>query len=142
MSLCMPHMKITLALLLAGALAPAGLMAEEQKPYTVVDGKVDKGTYNGYRRFHGICFTCHGQDANGSSFAPALVESLKTLSYDTFKETVVNGRTITTQAGAPRVMPPFKENADVMKYLDDIYAYLKARSDGAIPGGRPKKIPN
>lgn len=142
MSLSIRHRRIALALLVASILVPAGVGAEEQKPYTVIDGKVDKGTYNGYRRFHGICFTCHGQDAMGSSFAPALVESMKTLTYETFKETVVNGRNTTTAAGAPSVMPPFKENADIMKYLDDIYAYLKARADGVIPGGRPKKIPN
>lgn len=129
-------------LFLAGLLAPAGAKADEQKPYTVADGKVDKATYNGYRRFHGICFTCHGQDAMGSSFAPPLVESMKTMSYEAFKETVINGRETTTSSGTPSVMPPFKENVDIMKYLDDIYAYLKARADGAIPGGRPQKIPN
>ena len=33
----------------------------------------------------------------------------------------------------------FGENVNVMCYLDDIYAYLKARADGALPRGRPEK---
>jgi hypothetical protein len=37
-------------------------------------------------------------------------------------------------------MPPFGEVADVVLYLDDIYAYLKARSDGVLPRGRPERI--
>ncbi len=43
----------------------------------MVDGKVDKGTYNGYRRYHASCHTCHGPDGLGSSYAPNLVNSLK-----------------------------------------------------------------
>jgi hypothetical protein len=33
-------------------------------------------------------------------------------------------------------MPAFDGNTNVMCYLDDIYIYLKARSDGVIPRGR------
>jgi mono/diheme cytochrome c family protein len=142
MNMSIPFRRMLPALFAASLLAPTGVKAEEQKPYTVVDGKVDKATYNGYRRFHGICHTCHGQDALGSTFAPSLVEALQSLSYDSFKETVVNGRSVTTGSGTPSVMPSFKENTDIMKYMDDIYAYLKARADGAIAGGRPAKIPN
>ena len=38
------------------------------------------------------------------------------------------------------VMPAFGTVADVLEHLDDIYAYLKARSDGALGRGRPKRI--
>jgi hypothetical protein len=34
-------------------------------------------------------------------------------------------------------MPAFAENKNVMCYLDDIYVYLRARSQDAIPRGRP-----
>ena len=37
------------------------------------------------------------------------------------------------------LMPAFGLNPNVMCFLNDIYAYLKARSDGAIPRGRPAK---
>lgn len=112
----------------------------EAPQYVVQDGKADKGTFNGYRRFHGTCHACHGQDAAGGSFAPSLVESLKTIDYDTFKTVVMEGRQSTT-AGAVSAMPAFSTDPNVTKHLDDIYRYLKARSDGVLGTGRPKKIP-
>jgi hypothetical protein len=36
-------------------------------------------------------------------------------------------------------MPAFSNNVNVMCYIDDLYIYLKARADGAIPRGRPSK---
>jgi len=44
------------------------------------DGTVDWYTYSGYRRYHSDCHVCHGPDGMGSSYAPALKDSLKTLS--------------------------------------------------------------
>ena len=111
----------------------------EEKPYTVKDGKVDKATYNGWRRYTESCLRCHGPDGAGSSYAPALVDSLKQMSEDQFKEVVVNGRQNVTTS-AENVMPPFGTVEDVMLYLDDIYAYLKARSDGVLSRGRPEKL--
>jgi len=109
--------------------------------YVVEEGLVDKGTYNGYRRFHGTCHACHGQDAMGGSFAPSLVDALKTVDFANFVETVTNGRQATDATGAVSAMPAFGEDPNVMKHLDDIYRYLKARSDGVLDPGRPKKIP-
>jgi methanol metabolism-related c-type cytochrome len=127
---------VALALLGVGA-APAA--AQEEKPYQVVDGKVDKGTYNGYRRYHASCHVCHGPDGLGSSYAPSLVDSLKTLSQDDFNEVIINGR-ISTVGGKESVMPSFGTVEDVALYLDDLYAYLKARSDGALGRGRPQRM--
>ena len=61
------------------------------------------------------------------------------MSEDQFKEVVVNGRKNVNTA-AENVMPPFGEVEDVMLYLDDIYAYLKARSDGVLGRGRPDRL--
>jgi len=36
-------------------------------------------------------------------------------------------------------MPAFAVNKNVMCFIDDLYAYLKARADGAIGRGRPDK---
>lgn len=111
---------------------------EEDKPYEVAeDGTVDWYTFSGFRRYHAECHTCHGPDGLGSSFAPALAHSLKTMSYGDFLEIVVNGRQNVGTA-ADNVMPAFAENRNVMCFIDDIYAYLKARSDEAIGRGRPK----
>jgi hypothetical protein len=37
-------------------------------------------------------------------------------------------------------MPAFGTTEDVVNHIDDIYAYLKARSDGAIGRGRPQRM--
>jgi methanol metabolism-related c-type cytochrome len=103
--------------------------------YVVKDGKVDKGTYNGYRRYSSACHVCHGPDGMGSTFAPALVDSLKNMDYWAFNDTVTNGR----KNGAS-VMPSFGTDPNVMTHLEDIYRYLKARSDGKLERGRPERI--
>lgn len=102
------------------------------------DGTVDWYTYNGFRRYHSECHTCHGPDGLGSSFAPALTESLKRMSYNDFLAIVANGRE-NVNTRSQKQMPAFGTNENVMCYIDDIYVYLKARSDGAIPRGRPSK---
>src|SRR3546814_3755425 len=54
-----------------------GEAADETKPYSIAeDGTVDWPIYNGYRRYNSICYTCHGPDGLGSSFAPNLLDSL------------------------------------------------------------------
>lgn len=128
-------------LVLAGVVAATGLLASapapaQDQPYSVVDGKVDRGTYNGYRRYGDACLRCHGPDGVGSSYAPDLTQSLKRLSYEEFTEVVINGRQ-NLGAGQEKVMPGFGEVQDVAMYIDDIYGYLKARSDGAVGRGRP-----
>jgi len=113
--------------------------AGEDKPYRIEgDGTVDWPTFSGFRRYNSVCHTCHGPDGVGSTFAPALVESLKRLSYEQFTEIVVNGKTEVNTA-VQKKMPGFGLDPNVMCYLDDIYAYLKARSDGALGRGRPAK---
>jgi len=129
----------TMALALSGgAAAQSGEADWEEKPYIIRDGKVDYGTYNGFRRYHSSCHVCHGPDAMGSTYAPALKDSMRNLSYAEFLE-VVNGRQAQS-AGQESVMPPFAEAEDVMLYIDHIYAYLKARSDDALGRGRPDRL--
>jgi methanol metabolism-related c-type cytochrome len=100
------------------------------------DYMVDWGTWNGFRRYHDACHVCHGPNALGSTFAPALADSLKTMDYNTFVATVSGGRTV-NRAGTTYVMPAFGEDRNIMCYLDDIYTYIKSRSTGAMPPGRP-----
>ncbi|MCC7251715.1 c-type cytochrome, methanol metabolism-related [Hyphomicrobium sp.] len=98
--------------------------------------RVDWYTFSGYRRFNGSCEVCHGFDGSGSSFAPDLTQSLKTLAYTDFQKVVVNGKQDVNTAQS-LVMPGFGDNKNVMCYLDDIYVYLRARADGAQGSGRP-----
>ena len=102
------------------------------------DGTVDWYTYSGYRRYHSDCHVCHGPDGMGSSYAPALKESLKTMGYGDFLATVASGRKNVSTA-QENVMPAFGDNPNVSCYMDDIYVYLRARANDAIPRGRPPK---
>lgn len=100
------------------------------------DGTVDWPTYSGFRRYHAECHVCHGPDGEGSSYAPALKDSILQIDYYEFYDIVVNGRH-NMEGGANAVMPAFGDNANVMCYLDDIYVYLAARGAGDLPRGRP-----
>jgi len=102
-------------------------------PYRVVDGKVDPHTYNGYRRYHAGCNHCHGPDGLGSSFGPSLVDA--PLDRDAFRAVVREGRINGTS-----VMKGFAADANIEPYVDDIYAYLRARADGALGRGRPARL--
>ena len=102
------------------------------------DGTVDWYTFSGFRRYNAACIVCHGPDGAGSSYAPALANSLKTMNYAEFFGTVVSGRK-DLRNGNDLVMPAFADNKNVMCYLNDIYVYLRARSTGVVGRGRPDK---
>ena len=116
-------------------------IAWENKPYEVVDGKVDSGTFNGYRRYQSHCHVCHGPDGLGSSYAPPLIELLAQIGYDGYLEAVMYGIENVSEA-QQSVMPAFAEVEEVVNHVDDIYSYLKARADGVIGRGRPERLPD
>jgi mono/diheme cytochrome c family protein len=131
--------KVKLLILLAVA---AGLLvgevgmaagAAQDKLYQAVDGKVDKRTYNGYRRYNSICIHCHGPDGIGGSFAPSLIAA--PLDLPTFRQVVLAGR-----ENGNSVMKGFAGDGNVEPYIEDIYAYLQARADGALGRGRPARL--
>jgi methanol metabolism-related c-type cytochrome len=102
------------------------------------DGTVDWYTFSGFIRYHSECHVCHGPDGMGSSYAPALVNSLKTTTYGDFLGVVAGGRKNVNTANE-NVMPAFGTNKNVMCVVDDIYVYLRARANDAVPRGRPAK---
>lgn len=115
---------------------------QDELPYQVVcaEGekvcKVDGATYKGWRTYHAACHVCHAQDAVGSTFAPSLLVRLEGMDREKFMDVVLNGYT-----GQVGVMPGWKEDPNVLPRVDDLWRYLKARSDGALPTGKPKKLP-
>jgi mono/diheme cytochrome c family protein len=119
--------------LVLGGNAGSQAVAPPGKIYRVVDGKVDARTYNGYRRYHAGCNHCHGQDGTGSTFGPSLIEGLADI--EAFRRIVRDGQRTGTSA-----MDGFAGDPNVEPYLDDIYAYLQARADGALGRGRPVKL--
>ena len=99
-------------------------------PYQITDGKVDKRTFNGFRRYNSVCNHCHGLDGAGGSFGRSLVEAPMPLAE--FRDAVLAGRT-----RGSFVMKGYADDPNVAPFVDDIYAYLRARADGALGRGRP-----
>jgi len=130
------------AALLFGAtlIAPGNAVAQDKPPtagnppYTVVEGyKVDANTMNGFRAWRaGACDRCHGANQQGL-VGPSLLESLKTLSKEDFVKTVRDGR-------LDKGMVSFATSKTVMDNIDNLYAYLKGRSDGAITRAKVEEL--
>lgn len=102
--------------------------------YKVVDGyKVDPETMKGFRTWRAAaCDRCHGANQEGL-VGPSLVNSLKTLTKEEFVVTVRDGR---LQKG----MQSFGTSPQVMENMNQLYAYLKGRSDGAITRAKVELI--
>jgi hypothetical protein len=112
----------------AAAAAPAAAPAGGAL-YTVVDKtKVDPNTLMGWKTWRAqACERCHGASQEGL-VGPSLVNSLKVLTKEEFVTTLKNGR-------IEKGMPNFGGVPGVVNNLDNLYAYLKGRSDGAIAAG-------
>lgn len=105
----------------------------------IQDGEVDYATFSGYRRYHAECHVCHGPDGEGSTYAPALKDSvMHRIDYYQYQEIVASGKQDVNKA-ANLVMPAFGTNRNVWCYVDDIYVYLLARGTEEVPRGRPAK---
>ena len=153
--------------LIAGTLSlgqAANLAADDAGPspgtYRIVDGKVDPGTYAGWFTYNLTCQMCHGQDATGTDVAPDLRQSLKTMTPEQFANKVlaryrifrspvapdaslhdsVLGEVLQKRRGASGQveMPVWLADPGMKPHVLDLYAYLKARSDGAVGAGRPR----
>jgi mono/diheme cytochrome c family protein len=107
----------------------------QEKLYTVVDGyKVDAETMKGFRAWRqAACDRCHGANQEGM-VGPSLINSLKTLSKEEFIKTVRDGR-------LDKGMQSFGTSKAVMDNIDQLYAYLKGRSDGAITRSKVEPLP-
>ncbi|MDD2658696.1 MAG: cytochrome c [Methylococcales bacterium] len=107
---------------------PAGDLSELVQPLYKVEGNsVDKATLNGWNIYRTeACGSCHQSTGEGNVSNPNLLHSMKNLTKDQFRRVLVQGRGI---------MYSFRGNKTVVYGIDDLYAYLKGRSDGAIPAG-------
>lgn len=139
------------------------LTADEEKPYTITDGKADINTYVGWKVFHMNCYSCHGVDAVGTDVAPSLVDSLKDMNRNEFITKVLTRYRLTMGAGEVHdstarremmmaevqkheraeqgdiIMPAWSQSPYVKPHVEDLFAYLKARADGALGTGEPQK---
>ena len=110
-------------------------------PYVGKDGVPSWFVFSGYRRYGANCLVCHGPDALGSSYAPALIDSLKVLTYTQFLQTVAAGKQ-EVSSSSNLVMPSFGDNKNVQCYINDIYSYIRARSLGLWGRDQPTKHPD
>ena len=161
-------MKIRLSRVLCLAtgllLTTSALYAGDEKPYNIKDGKVDIYTHVGWKVFNMNCYSCHGVDAVATDVAPDLLESLKGMTKNEFMTKVLTRYRITFGAGQVTgddqtaireammaevmkqerakqgeiIMPSWSQSPYVKPHLEDLYAYLKARSDGVLGTGEPE----
>ena len=106
--------------------------------FKIDDGVVDYAVFSGYRRYHAECHVCHGPDGEGSTYAPALKDSVLRMDYYEFQQIVASGKQ-DVSASANQVMPAFGTNKNVWCYIDDIYVYLLVRGTDSVARGRPAK---
>jgi mono/diheme cytochrome c family protein len=124
-------MTVAAALLLGAGSAAA--QAHDQY-HTAPRDTVDSDTYQGWKQYELNCSRCHGEFGVGSSFAPALIVSLKEGGTIPSKESFIQ----TVCAGRPdKGMPSWCALGLEMDKIQRIYMYLKSRADGKIGIGRP-----
>ena len=168
MSIRSPRISVLLiaGTLLLGQAGPLGAGDAGPRPgtYRIVNGKVDWGTYAGWFTYHLSCHMCHGQDASGTDVAPDLRQSLKTMTPAEFSDKVLAryrlfgtpgdaapdealresiADEVSNQRRGERgrlAMPVWVADPGMRPHVLDLYAYLKARSDGAIGTGRPRTL--
>jgi len=134
--------------------------------YRVEGGRVDRGTYTGWRLFHTSCHGCHGVGGVGTDIAPNLVERIQTLAPRGFATRVLTSYRITpyTPDGSAEerqaereaqleevlrrersargqvVMPAWDGDGQVAPHVLDLYAYLSARAYAGLGPGKPRLL--
>ncbi len=95
---------------------------------------VTQAVYDGWKQFNLNCARCHGEDVLGTTIAPHLIVSLKPDGPINTKELFMQ----TVCAGRPaKGMPAWCALGLGMDKIDEIYQYVKGRSDAKISPGRP-----
>ncbi len=162
----MTRLSMSLAVCALVTLSPAPAaehQPDKEIPYRIVDGKVDESTFLGWRAYHSTCHTCHGVDATGTAVAPSLVERVKSLSARDFSIKVLTSYRIVVPASEASgddqtavreafleevlrrergelTMPAWESETTIRPHVLDLYAYLRARADGALGPGRPERM--
>ena len=95
---------------------------------------VSQEVYAGWKQFNLNCARCHGEDVQGTTIAPHLIVSLRPDGPINTKELFVQ----TVCAGRPaKGMPSWCALGLDMDKINQIYSYVKGRSDAEIHPGRP-----
>ena len=114
--------------------APAADTSWFAQYHPVASDTLPAATYAGWEQFQVNCSRCHGQDAEGTSFAPSLVEALgpggPVENETTFLSIACNGVPGTG-------MPAWCKLGLGEDKLRQVYLYLSGRASGVIHPGRP-----
>jgi len=97
---------------------------------------VTESEYQGWKYYAVYCERCHAPDAVGTADAPDLRYSVSPdgeVTADSFRVIVRDGT-------ENREMKGFEELLDDQR-IDQVYAYIKARSEGRLAAGRPHRAP-
>jgi mono/diheme cytochrome c family protein len=162
------HLLPCTAALCAAASVPAQSRIDPMPgDFVVIDGRVDRGTYTGWKLFHSSCHACHGVGGVGTDIAPNLVERIGNYTPHGFAVKVLTSYRIvpmSPDSGPPEgqaerdallelvmkrerqergqpLMPAWDSDAEVAPHVLDLYAYLSARADGGLGPGKPKLLP-
>ena len=98
---------------------------------------VSESVYQGWKWFAVYCFRCHGEDAmhpilpNAPDLRWAVSPTGANFPRDSFVNTALNGR-------LDKGMPSWKVLLDTSA-IQELYLYVKARSDGWLKPGRPHR---
>lgn len=151
---CFPHHRavavaLSVVLVVGRALSDAVAVAAQsaepatadaayfQAYHTVPRDTVTPAVYQGWKQYALNCARCHGDYGVGTSFAPALIESVKPAgtipTAELFLTTVCGGR-------PDKGMPAWCALGLDMGAIQGIYAYLLERSGGRVGLGRPAVV--
>ena len=120
--------------LAASLLTAAPLGAQTQAP--VPRDTLDAATYEGWKQYSLACARCHGEEAQGTSFGPNLLVSLRpdgsVPTREAFVALLLTGRPDKGMGSAETLgLAP--------EHIDQVHAYLSGRSEGRFHGGRPAR---
>ena len=120
--------------------AAQSVSGEPDAPYRVecaapAPCRADLATYIGWRVFQAQCATCHAADARGSSFAPDLMLRMSAMTQRQFFAALDQG-----YFGSQSSMPPRGRDPNVAPYYDELWSYLRARIEGALPAGAVERL--
>ncbi|MBL1141558.1 MAG: hypothetical protein HND53_05940 [Proteobacteria bacterium] len=156
----MNYLKIITQAFLFVLFSQTAIAGDDTRNFQVEDGNVDPETFIGYTTYHSVCVSCHGVGAVGTEVAPDLTtEMMDSLTLEQFRLKVMH-RTIvkfttddwlnmeesmfneiakqeSRDKGTLETMPRWQHNPLVMKNIDNIYRYLRARAANAIGPDKP-----
>jgi mono/diheme cytochrome c family protein len=121
----------------AASEAPAASTVPAPDPYHPPPrDTVEVPLYKAWQQYSLQCARCHGEDGQGTSFAPSLLVALRAdgnaPNQEQFLDILVNGR---HDKGMPSAATMGLDSV----YFDGLYRYLTGRSDGRFHGGRPAR---